>query len=112
MPTAAKLILPAIFAIGLSACTSSGNSNPADTAAAPTKPVPPAPEDDKCNSRLAAQFVGQTYSDALLAQVKAAVGHDTIRVIRPNQPVTMDFREERLNLDLDASDKITRVHCV
>ena len=46
------------------------------------------------------------------AKIKAAVGHDTIRVVRPNQPVTMDFREDRLNVDLNASDTVTRVHCV
>ena len=106
MPTIAKFMLPGLIAIGLAACTSSGSDHQAST-----KPAP-APADDKCNSRLAAQFVGQHFDDALLARVKAAVGHDTIRIIRPNQPVTMDYREDRLNLDLDANDSITRVHCV
>lgn len=111
MPTAAKSIIPGLIAIGLAACTPSGNDSQASsTAPAPTQA--PAPADDKCNSAKAAQFVGQKFDDALLARVKAAVGHDTIRVIRPNQPVTMDFREDRLNLDLDAKDIVTRVHCV
>lgn len=107
MRTAARLIVPGLIAISLAACTSSGS----DPQASSTKPAP-APADDKCNSRLAAQFVGQHFDDALLARVKAAVGHDTIRVIRPNQPVTMDYREDRLNLDLDGNDTVTRVHCV
>jgi hypothetical protein len=56
--------------------------------------------------------VGQPYNDALLAKIKAAVGHDTIRVVRPGQPVTMDFREDRLNVDLNENDTVKRVHCV
>ena len=113
MPTAARRIIPGFIAIGLAACTSIGS----DSQASATKPAPAPTQagalaDDKCNSAKAAQFVGQKLDDALLARVKAAVGHDTIRVIRPNQPVTMDFREDRLNLDLDANDIVTRVHCV
>jgi hypothetical protein len=111
MSTSAKFIVPALMAIGLAACTSSGNSSQASSTQ-PAAPPVPGPDDDKCNSRLAAQFVGQPYNDALLAKIKAAVGHDTIRVVRPNQPVTMDFREDRLNVDLNASDTVTRVHCV
>jgi hypothetical protein len=34
-----------------------------------------------------------------------------VRVIRPNQPVTMDYRADRLNLELDARDRIIRVFC-
>lgn len=108
MPTFTRTLVSGILALGLAACASSSNNPPAASA----EPAPPPAADDKCNSAQAAQFVGQHFDDALLARVKAAVGHDTIRVIRPNQPVTMDFREERLNLDLDANDVVTRVHCV
>ena len=33
------------------------------------------------------------------------------RVIFPTTPVTMDFREERLNVEIDKSDTIARVFC-
>ena len=33
------------------------------------------------------------------------------RVIFPTTPVTMDFREERLNVEVDKSDTIARVFC-
>lgn len=111
MPTAARFIIPGLMAIALAACTSSG-SDSQTSSTKPAAPTVPGPDDDKCNSRLAEKFVGQPYNDALLAKIKAAVGHDTIRVVRPNQPVTMDFREDRLNVDLNASDTVTRVHCV
>lgn len=33
------------------------------------------------------------------------------RVLFPTTPATMDFRAERLNIEVDASDTITRVYC-
>jgi len=33
------------------------------------------------------------------------------RVIFPGQPVTMDFRADRLNVEIGADDKVARVYC-
>ena len=33
-----------------------------------------------------------------------------LRVIRPNQAVTMDYSEDRVNVTVDDQGKITRVH--
>lgn len=33
------------------------------------------------------------------------------RVIFPGQPVTMDYRAERLNVEIGKDDKIARVYC-
>lgn len=107
MPTVvAKTLVAGILAAGLAACASSGNGPPA----ASTEPATP-PADDKCNSSRAANLVGQPWDDSMLPQVEAAVGHDTIRPIRPGQPVTMDFREDRLNIEIGADGKVVRVYC-
>ena len=33
------------------------------------------------------------------------------RVIFPTTPVTMDFREDRMNVEVDKADQIARVYC-
>ncbi len=33
------------------------------------------------------------------------------RILRPGMAVTMDYRPDRLNIDIDAADRIVRVHC-
>ncbi len=33
------------------------------------------------------------------------------RVIRPGMAVTMDFRPDRLNIEIDAQERIARVFC-
>ena len=33
------------------------------------------------------------------------------RVLFPTTPATMDFREDRLNIEVDKADQIVRVYC-
>ena len=42
--------------------------------------------------------IGQIADDALVAKVKADTTSDRVRVIRPGMAVTMDYREDRVNL--------------
>lgn len=37
-------------------------------------------------------------------------GLEDYRILRPNTMMTMDYREERLNVNLDKSDICTSVH--
>lgn len=34
-----------------------------------------------------------------------------VRVIRPGQGVTMDYSPSRLNIEIDRSNRIARIHC-
>lgn len=57
----------------------------------------------------AAQFqrlVGVTHDDLLQTRILGPV-----RVIRPNQAVTTDFLPNRLNIELDEEETVTRVTC-
>ena len=38
-------------------------------------------------------------------------GARAVRVIRPGQAVTMDYRADRLNVEIDSADTITAVRC-
>lgn len=55
-------------------------------------------------------WIGKSYDEAK-GDVEAGEGVATIRVIRPDQAVTQDFRPDRLNVELDAEDKVTRIYC-
>ncbi|KPP93170.1 MAG: Peptidase inhibitor I78 family [Rhodobacteraceae bacterium HLUCCA08] len=65
----------------------------------------PDPEADTCGAAGLADAIGGPITavdvDAL----------DPVRVIRPGQPVTMDYRVDRLNIELDAADRVMRVTC-
>ncbi|NUS60230.1 MAG: hypothetical protein HOQ01_04720 [Lysobacter sp.] len=64
-----------------------------------------------CNVDPAKAFKGQKATDNLAEQARAAAGAASVRVIRPNQPVTMDYRGDRLNVITDDADMITEVNC-
>ena len=47
----------------------------------------------------------------LVERVRLQSNSAMVRVIGPDDMVTMDHREDRLNLHLDAQNSIVRVHC-
>ncbi|PKP79224.1 MAG: hypothetical protein CVT81_00510 [Alphaproteobacteria bacterium HGW-Alphaproteobacteria-3] len=55
-------------------------------------------------------WIGKSYEEAK-GDIEAGEGVTTIRVIRPDQAVTQDFRPDRLNVELDAEDNVTRIYC-
>jgi Peptidase inhibitor I78 family len=77
---------------------------------APPAP-PPAEETAMCDVTKAQFAVGQTYSDALAEQARAAAGAKIVRRLVPGQMVTMEFSAERLNLETDGSGKVAAVRC-
>lgn len=68
-------------------------------------PVTP-PAADACGAAGAQAFVGGPAS-ALFATTFT----QPVRFIRPGDVVTMDFREDRLNFDIDAGEVVTRAYC-
>lgn len=113
-----QLILAFLAGVALAACNPSSEPMPAtpapdavaSTPAAP-EPQPPAidpanPPPDACGAAQYAALVGQPITAA-----GVPVESPSVRYIRPNTQVTMDFRADRLNIDIDANDVITGFRC-
>lgn len=82
---------------------------PPPVAAAPVAPPPPpAP---LCNADGAKFAVGQPFTPQLEAAARARSGALASRVLKPNQAVTMEFNGGRLNIDVDARNRVTGVRC-
>lgn len=64
-----------------------------------------------CDAGAAQGLVGQPASSALGAEALARTGARTIRWIQPGQAVTMDYRTDRLNIELDANNRVTAIRC-
>ena len=77
--------------------------------AKPSKPYPP--QVMHCQADPGQGFVGQSASEEVIAQAKAATGAETVRVLKPGMMATMDFRDDRLNLHLDEHGVIVQVIC-
>jgi len=64
-----------------------------------------------CNAARVQDLVGRQRSDAIEADAVRRSGSKTLRWIGPDTAYTMDLREDRLNIDVDANGRITRLRC-
>jgi hypothetical protein len=97
--TPVSLMIASTVALALAAC-----------ATPPAPAVPPAGA-YQCVAASAAWAVGKPVSDELVAKVQSDTHSRAVRVIRPGQAVTMDFRGDRVNVMLDGQDRVERVTC-
>jgi hypothetical protein len=74
-------------------------------------PPPPPAGSGYCDAAPAQGLVGREASPALAAEAQRLTGARTWRWLRPGQIVTMEYRADRLNLHLDAGDKVARIVC-
>lgn len=66
----------------------------------------PLPSEDTCNATRHASLIGR---DATALEQVLILGK--VRVVRPGQPVTMDFWPDRINFMIDENERITRITC-
>lgn len=81
--------------------SSSGGKNP---------PPPPQPV-QRCDAAPAQWAVGKTNTIQHVEEARRRSGALMARVLRPGQAVTMEFNQERLNLTVDATGRVTKVSC-
>ncbi len=73
---------------------------------APGAPDAAAGGDDACGAAALQALVGTS-----VGTLDPAALPDPNRVIFPGQAVTMDFRAERLNVEIGTDDRVARVFC-
>ncbi len=100
----AALSFAALLSVTLAACSSSPSSD--GTAA-----TPPADAPKQCDASAAQWAVGKAADQALIDKAVSDSHSSNARVIKPGQAVTMDYREDRLNIEVDAANNVTAVRC-
>lgn len=109
MPFAWK---PWLAVAGLSLMTACSAMNESAVRHEPA-PKPPRVTDgeDACGAGRVQDVVGRHFDAALGASLREASGADSLRVMRPGEAHTLDYRAERLNVRLDERDRITALEC-
>lgn len=74
-------------------------------------PAPVDPGGGACNAAGAQFVVGRNADAATQEAARLRSGARIVRTLRPGQVVTLEYSGERLNLELDANGRVTRVRC-
>lgn len=97
-------------ALPLAAC-----STPSSTASTGGNASEPAAQADagtaRCDPAVLDRLVGQTASQAVVDKAVRDAGAKHARVVKPGMAVTMDYREDRLTLNVDDNNVIERAGC-
>lgn len=64
-----------------------------------------------CNADPAQRLIGREIGDEVDAEALRLTGGRVVRRIGPGQPVTMDYRTNRVNIEHDADGRITAIRC-
>ena len=72
---------------------------------------PPVMGEGECDADAAQGLVGQMATAELGAEALRLSGARTLRWIQPGQAVTMDYRTDRLNIKLDAENRVEEISC-
>lgn len=95
----------------LAACTVQPTPEPAAAAPAPAPAPVTGGKTQVCNAEAAQDTIGKAATAEVVEQARKSAGAALARVLEPGQVVTMEYREDRLNLDVDAGNVITAVRC-
>lgn len=94
------LIATALLTLG--ACAATGTPDPEG---------PPPASLGECSADEAQGLVGQGATAELAAEALRLTGLRTVRWIPEGSAVTMDFRVDRLNIELDRENRVARIGC-
>lgn len=100
------LLLAAI--LPLAACSHAGGNASADAGSLPAK-VSDGPQE--CRPEALDAFTGKTADETTIKKLVADSGARNARVVKPGMAVTMDFRQDRVTVQVDAQNRIERASC-
>ncbi|MET0582973.1 MAG: I78 family peptidase inhibitor [Pseudoxanthomonas sp.] len=93
-----------LICVVLAACAPAASLQPADAG-------PTIKGDGRCDAAAVAWAVGQKGDETVMNKVWKESGAGLLRPIAPDRAVTKDFREDRINVYLDANNTILRLSC-
>ena len=101
-----RILLPLAGTVLLSACAELPPMGD------PPNTDPPGSEPSGiCKADTLGWTVGKLADDALVHRAHGESGAKIVRVLRPGQMVTMEYSEYRLNIYVDATNRVERVSC-
>ena len=74
-------------------------------------PLPGPPNSRACDAGGVQNLIGRPMNSSNRSVARRVSGASVVRVLKPGQAVTMEFRADRLNLEINARGVITGARC-
>jgi hypothetical protein len=97
-----KFILVAALMLGPSLAEKTGTSRP---------PLANPPAMEGCDVSDVKELVGRIQDETLTKRAQDMTGAMIVRTVRPGEAVTMDYRADRLTLEIDSAGKVVTARC-
>ncbi|MDZ5602533.1 I78 family peptidase inhibitor [Pseudomonas sp. RP23018S] len=101
------LLVAALMVATLAGCSRGVSSSAVDE----TSAAGVAADAGACQAVDAGFAIGRQGTQALIEQARQASGARTLRVLKPGDMATLDYRSERLNVNVDDQGVIRRINC-
>lgn len=105
------LVLASLLALMACAVPEAPAGAAPSPAAAPSRIDSGQPPANRCQAAAAQHLVGQPYGADTLRRALAAAGADEARLLRPDSVITKEYKMGRLNVVVDANQRVVRIHC-
>ena len=100
-----SIVLSASISV-VAACTSQPTAAGGDASPAPSPDMA-----QSCNADAVRGAVGKVATPDVVEQARRDAGAAIARVLKPGQVVTMEYRGDRLDVDVDDGNVVTNVRC-
>ena len=65
----------------------------------------------RCDAAPAQRLIGRAATADLAAEAQRVTGSGSVRWLQPGQVVAMEYRADRLNIELDAANRVMAIRC-
>ena len=77
----------------------------------PPEAVASVGDDHPCKEDQVQSFVGRVSDEATLAAARRLSGSAILRIVKPGQPISMEYTTSRLTIEVDEKARIIRLYC-
>jgi hypothetical protein len=106
-------LISAVLLIGLAGCAAPGDSSSSDASSsgADTALSTSSGPASTCDADPVQSLLGKQPTSALVEGARSRSHSSTARVLKPDQPVTMEYDPSRLNLIVNEKNILSSIHC-
>ncbi|RUR34963.1 hypothetical protein ELY33_00220 [Vreelandella andesensis] len=105
------VLLASVLPVSALLVACAGSPDDVSAPVPPTVGQPSSVTSTTCDAEAVQYAIGAPYDEANVPTLQSESGAQRVRILRPNSAVTMEYREDRLNILLESNGMIEALRC-